>query len=175
MDRGLTAMTKGPLVAALLCLAVNACALRGGERALVAGAVVVDGTNAIWRYDTDVGGYHDRWQSKDKIVHAAFGYVATDGCGVFGGRRFVCAGLVGFGGLGWEYSQGVRSNKDAYATLGGALTNAVLHWAQERVMKGTTPTGTPSRSLPNRPLTPSPSPTPVPMKDLPVKRVPKSK
>ena len=91
------------------------------------GAAIVSG-NRVVHFDSDRGGYQDKWFAQDKLLHASLAYVITDACGTLGGRRPVCASIVGLGGVGWEFSQGYVSNRDIIANLLGAAFNTALHW-----------------------------------------------
>jgi len=100
--------------------------LDGAARVFAVAFAAGDGLNAWLHLDRDVGGYIDSWHTADKLAHGAMGAVITQSALNAGVPRRWAAPITCAGAVGFEYSQGFVSWKDALAGCSGAVAATII-------------------------------------------------
>ena len=94
-----------------------------------------DGLNAWLHFDRDPGGYVDTWSTIDKLAHGAMGAVITQSALNVGVPRRWAAPITCAGAVGFEYSQGYVSWKDALAGCSGAVIATGIDWVASEIRR----------------------------------------
>lgn len=100
--------------------------LDGAARVFALAFAAGDGLNAWLHFDRDVGGYVDSWHTADKLAHGAMGAVIAQSALNAGVPRRWAAPITCAGAVGFEYSQGFVSWKDALAGCSGAVAATII-------------------------------------------------
>lgn len=95
----------------------------------ILGSFAVVGSNAIWGWDQDHGGYADTYLPSKQGLHFASAFVLTQGAIALDVKPWVAVTITSVAGVGFEFSQGHVNGHDIAADVLGSVAGALMaHW-----------------------------------------------
>ena len=82
--------------------------------------------NSIWHFDTDVGGYPDKWYISKQGLHFTIASTITFAASAAHVNPWVAAGITCASGAAYEKTQGYVNSKDIIADCSGAFITAAF-------------------------------------------------